>query len=135
MDWTYGYERRIMTAMRELSDEFKLSVRTIAEVFQGLTMLVARLATDRAIRFRERGREKRPTRAAIVSALILWLDAQPHAEQRRVISEGMARLNRLLEGEETAIQDDPPAPPPIVAEPEPKPKNKRPRTNKNPRRR
>lgn len=109
-----------MQVMRELSDEFKLSVRTIAEVFQGLTMLVARLASDRSIRFREKGKEKRPTRAAIVSALILWLDAQSDADQRRIVADGMRRLNDLLEFDEAQPfnkkgDGSPVANPPVVA--------------------
>jgi hypothetical protein len=85
-----------MNDMRELSDEFKLSVRSIFEVFEGLSNLVTRLARDRSIRLREGGKEKKPTRAAIVSALILWIAEQPEQQQMAIMAQAMDRLNALL---------------------------------------
>jgi hypothetical protein len=89
-----------MIVMRELSDEFKLSVRSIFEVFEALSRVVTRLAGDRSIRFREKGKEKRPTRAAVVSALILWFAEQPEGQQRAVLVRGMDRLNELLDSDQ-----------------------------------
>jgi predicted DNA-binding transcriptional regulator YafY len=86
-----------MTDMRELSDEFKLSVRSIYEVFETLSNLVTRLAGDRSIRLRENGKEKRPTRAAVVSALVVWLSEQTEAQQRAIVARGIASLNAMLE--------------------------------------
>ena len=96
-----------MDVMRELSDEFKLSVRTIAEVFQALAYQVARVASDRTVRFREKGKQKRPTRAAIVSALILWLEDQPMDVQRHVIASGLDKLNGLLDTDQPQTMTKP----------------------------
>jgi len=86
-----------MMAMRELSDDFKLSVRTIAEVSEALGTIIAQLGSDKSIRLKEKGKVKKPTRAALVSALILYLARLPKDEQRAMIAEGIAEVNRLLE--------------------------------------
>jgi len=79
--------------MRDLSDESKLSVRSIDEVFAVLDLLKSRAAGDRTIRYRDK---RRPGIAAIVNALILSLESRSEDEQRQVIRDGMNRLNLLL---------------------------------------
>lgn len=79
--------------MRDLSDDCKLSVRSIVEVYDVLADLELRVARDRSIRTRK---GRRPSRAAIINALVLWLSALPDAEQARIVAEGMTRLNAIL---------------------------------------
>ena len=78
--------------MRDMTDEFKLSVRSIAEVFQALGGMVTRLAVTRRVRFRG----KKPTRAAVVNAALLYLDSLPQAEWEKALSIGMRRLEEML---------------------------------------
>ncbi len=99
-----------MPGMRDLSDEFKLSVRSIGEVFQALGAMVARLAIDRRVRFRG----KKPTRAAVINAAILYLDSLAPEEWERALAAGMRRLEELLESNGSAGPDGgapEPAPP------------------------
>jgi hypothetical protein len=70
---------------------------------------------DRTIRLREKGKVKRPTRAAVVSALILWLNDQSTEKQKEIVAQGMGKLNALLAGEPPA-PDSVPAIPPVVNE-------------------
>jgi hypothetical protein len=87
--------------MRELSDDFKLSFRSIPEVYEAFGAMVARTATDPTIRFAgtKTQREKKAHRAALLNALILHLAELPQAEQRRAIARGMDLLNATLRGE------------------------------------
>lgn len=83
-----------MTSMaKDLSDEFKLSVRSTSEVAEVLGVMAPRIAMDRSIRFRG---VKKPTRAAVVNALLLWAGDLPLPELRRVIGEGMNKLSAVL---------------------------------------
>lgn len=97
-----------MTAMRELSDDFKLSYRSIAEVYESFGAMVARTATDPTIRFvgTKVQRNKKANRAAVLNAILLYLDEMPIEEQRRAIARGMARLNAMLLGEKEPEPDD-----------------------------
>lgn len=88
-----------MLAMRELTDEFKISARSIGEVTEIVAVLTTRAAMDPTIRFGG----KKPTRASVVNALLLWLDDQPGPEQKRIVREGMALLNRILGDEPAAL--------------------------------
>lgn len=88
--------------MRDLGDEYKLSFRSIDEVYSAFRQVENHVVGDRAIRLEAGGRPgRRPSRAAILNALILWLHARPVAQQRHVVAEGMERLNMILafEGE------------------------------------
>lgn len=87
-----------MEAMRELSDEFKLSVRSIGEVIQALQRMEADLLLDYSVRFIQKGIAKRPTQAAMVAAIILQIASRPPEERKRMIGEGMTILNTLLAG-------------------------------------
>jgi hypothetical protein len=89
----------IFCGMRELSDDFKLSYRSLPEVYEAFGSMVSRVASDPSIRFAgktKKGRDKRAHRAAFINALLLWLDAQPRPRQKEVIREGMELLNALL---------------------------------------
>jgi len=79
--------------VRDLTDEFKLSVRSIGEVFQALNAMVSRLAVNRRVRFRG----KKPTRAAAVNAALLYLDSLPPEQWEQALAAGMRRLEQLLE--------------------------------------
>ena len=78
--------------MRDLTDEFKLSVRSVAEVFAALNGMVTRLAVSRRLRFRGR----KPTRAAVVSAALLYLESLPPEEWERALACGLSRLEAIL---------------------------------------
>ena len=91
--------------MRDLSDEFKLSVRSIGPVFEALGTMVSRGVSDRTIRF---GGGRKPTRAAVVSGLILWAGAQPPEEQKRLMREALALLDQELAREDEAAAPPPP---------------------------
>lgn len=85
-----------LSTMKDLTDEFKLSVRSAPEVFQALASIVTRLAVTRRVRFRG----KKPTRAAVVNAALLYLDSLPPADWERALAAGMARLERFLESDD-----------------------------------
>jgi hypothetical protein len=86
-----------MNCMRDLSDDYKISVRGIEEVDEALGTLVARLKADRKIRYkRHTAKPAKPGKAALVNALILWLNNQPVGEQKRIAMEGLASLDALL---------------------------------------
>ena len=94
--------------MRDLTDDFKLCVRSIGEVTGALAVMVNRLAMARRTRFRGR----KPTRAAVVNAALLYLDSLDPAERERALALGMARLEKLLEFDPAAGADAPAPPPP-----------------------
>lgn len=116
-----GPSWRTMRAMeRDLSDDFKLSFRSLSEVNEAFAGIVARAASDPKVRYRGR---RKANRAAVLNALILWLDALPRDQQMLVVGDGMRRLNALLlpdsdaDGDIVAAAADPaatdiPAPPP-----------------------
>jgi hypothetical protein len=83
-----------MAVMSELGDDFKLSFRSTGEVYEAFGSIVARAAADRSIRFA--AGKKKANRAAVLNALILWLDGLPPAEQKDIIRAGMVRLNAIL---------------------------------------
>lgn len=87
--------------MKDLTDEFKLSVRSAPEVFQALGSIVTRLAVTRRVRFRG----KKPTRAAVVNAALLYLDSLAPADWERALADGMVRLERILESDEIESTD------------------------------
>jgi hypothetical protein len=88
-----------MEASRELSDDFKLSARSIEEVEGLLLGLEKLIKSDKSIRYLGGRGLKKPTRASILNALLFWLDAQPPAVQRRIVLDGMGRLNAVLSGQ------------------------------------
>jgi hypothetical protein len=81
--------------MRDLTDQYKVTVRTIREVDDAINAIVARVKNHMTWK-RTAGTQERPTKAAIVSALILFLDACDEAEQERILTEGLAMLDALL---------------------------------------
>jgi hypothetical protein len=85
----------IRDTMKDLTDEFKLSVRSTAEVFQALGGMVTRLAVTRRVRFRG----KKPTRAAVVNAALLYLDSLSQEQWEQALSIGMRRLEQILESD------------------------------------
>jgi hypothetical protein len=87
---------------RNLDDDFKLSYRSIAEVYEAFGRIEALVRGDKSIRFKGR---IRPKGAAILNAILLYMDALPADQQRRAVADGMARLNEFMrieqvEGEE-----------------------------------
>jgi len=78
--------------MKDLTDEFKLSVRSVPEVFEALGTMVHRLKAGRQIKFRD----KKPTRAAVVNAALLYLASLPPEEWERALSTGLRRLEDVL---------------------------------------
>lgn len=101
--------------MRDLSDEFKLSVRSIPEVYRALGEIVSQLAVGRRVRFRG----KKPTRAAVVNASLLYLDSLPAEEWERVLVIGLQRLEEILASNESPGPSQPvgPEPPPTPSPP------------------
>jgi hypothetical protein len=93
--------------MKDLTDEFKLSVRSTPEVFEALGAMVHRLRAGRKLKFRD----KKPTRAAVVNASLLYLFSLPPEEWERALGVGLSRLEAALQSEETAA----PAPEPTKA--------------------
>lgn len=86
-----------MSAMRDLNDDYKISVRGIEEVEQALGMLVARVKADRKIRYKTHtSQPAKPGKAAVVNALILYVDGLPPAQQKQIIAAGLAVLDRCL---------------------------------------
>jgi hypothetical protein len=87
-----------MICMRDLTDEYKLSVRSAGEVFEAVTAMVSRFRTTGEVQFRGK-----LTREALVNAVLLHLEALPHAEKVRVLRDGMRRLEAILNDEPTKI--------------------------------
>jgi hypothetical protein len=83
-----------MICMRDLTDEYKLSVRSAGEVFEAVTAMVSRFRTTGEVQFRGK-----LTREALVNAVLLHLEALPHAEKVRVLRDGMQRLEAILNDE------------------------------------
>jgi len=90
-----------LPTMRDLTDEFKLSVRSAPEVFQALGSIVTRLTVTRRVRFRG----KKPTRAAVVNAALLYLDSLAPVDWERALADGMVRLERILESDDIPAGD------------------------------
>ena len=84
--------------MKDLTDEFKLSVRSVAEVFAALGTMVHQLKANRRVRFRG----KKPTRAAVVNAALLYLESLPPEQWERALDQGLRRLEGILEADEPA---------------------------------
>jgi hypothetical protein len=102
-------------SMREIGEE-NLGLRTLSEV-KDATFRVERIGKKAGILMAggKNGR-KAATQAAVISALILWLESQPQDMIESVLADGMARLNALMEG-----TGGPPAPARHEAPPEPAP--------------
>ena len=83
----------MLNAMKGLSDEYKLSYRSIAPVWEALNHLVSEVGTDKSIRYQ---RKHRPKQAAVMNALICWLEAQPPERRKEIVRIGMSRLNDYL---------------------------------------
>lgn len=81
-----------MLAMRDLTDQFKLSVRSTGEIFEIVGAMVSRLRTTGDIRFRG----KNVTREALVNAALLYLDQLPHEQKVAALDAGMKRLEGIL---------------------------------------
>lgn len=81
-----------MGVMRELSDDFKLSVRSVAEVFAVLNDLDTRFGRSKRVKFRG----KRMTREALVNAAVLHLGSLPAQEQEVALAGSVARLEAHL---------------------------------------
>ncbi len=95
--------------MKDLTDEFKLSARSTADVFVLLGRMVDRLKADRRVRFRG----KKPTRASVVNAALLYLDSLPPAQWEEALAVGFRRLEEILaedSGTSAASVPDEPAP-------------------------
>jgi hypothetical protein len=93
--------------MRDLTDEFKLSARSTPDVFVMLGRMVDRLKADRRVRFRG----KKPTRAAVVNAALIYLDTLPPSQWEQAITIGFRRLEEILSEDDAAgvTQAEPPA--------------------------
>lgn len=100
-----GMETGDQSYPRNLDDEFKLSYRSIAEVYEAFGRIETMVGVDRSIRFKKR---VRPKGAAILNALILHIASRPPEEQRAMIRDGMGRLNDLLRGDPRAEPGPPP---------------------------
>jgi hypothetical protein len=82
---------------RNLDDDFKLSYRSIAEVYEAFGRIEALVRGDKSIRFKGR---VRPKGAAILNAIVLYVESLPPEQQRRAVGEGMARLNEYMKIEQ-----------------------------------
>lgn len=85
-----------MPYMRDLDDDYKMSFRGIREVAQAvedLTALVKHRLTWRSFQ----AEPDRPGKAAVVNALILWVDNLPKDQRIDVIRRGLALLDEHLQ--------------------------------------
>lgn len=96
-----------MLCMKELTDKFKLSVRSTGEVHEALNALVTRFRTTGEVSFRGK-----LTREAVVNAAILFLDALPAPDKAQALKAGLARLEAILEGADVASLPAPSLPAP-----------------------
>ena len=90
-----------MLVMRELSDKFKLSARSVGEVLEAINSMVSRARTTGEPVYHG----KNLTREALVNAVILYVDSLPPREKVRAIVEGVRRLELILEAEPGAVDD------------------------------
>jgi hypothetical protein len=102
-----------MTGMKDLSDDFKLSFRSTGEINEAFSGLVARTAKDPGIRYRG----KKPPRAAIINALVMWVTSLPRSEQRAIVAQGMELLNDHLDSDDEAPVEAPAPAPEVKADP------------------
>lgn len=87
--------------MRDMAKEYKTGLRTFWEVNDVLGEMESRAAKDKAKAawqvHREDGEKKKPTRAAVISAMILRLAEMPEEHQDAFIADGMRLLNGLIQ--------------------------------------
>lgn len=86
----------MIAEMRDLTDDDKLSFRSLPEVVEWINGQAGKLRSDKAIRFRRQGKPKAPPRHAIATAVFLRVMAMSADDQRAFIAAGMDRLNALL---------------------------------------
>ena len=81
--------------MRELTDKFKLSFRSVGEVVELVSSMVLRLRTRGLIYGPD---DRALSREVFGNAVFIWLSGQPVDIQERVVREGLAVLGGLVEG-------------------------------------
>ncbi len=91
--------------LRELSDKFKISARSLGEVAEAINTMVSRFRTTGDVTYLE----KNLTREALINAAILYVDSLPHPQKAEAIREGIGRLEALLreDGRGDALQPEP----------------------------
>lgn len=86
---------------RDISKEYTLSARLPWECNELLNNEETRTAKEK--RFWQtmlNGRKKRPTRAAVVAAVLLWYQRQTEQEKEAILLEGIDTLNAMIEERE-----------------------------------
>lgn len=83
--------------MKDFTDDYKLSVRSLEEVDAILRLLGSVAAPIRYRKFQRRS--SKTTKMSIVNALLVWVAALPREEQFRVLREGHELLDKILAGE------------------------------------
>lgn len=81
-----------MLVMKELTDKFKLSVRSTGEVFEALNALYYRCRTTGEVQFRGK-----ITREALVNAIILFVDSLSPEMKIQALKIGVDRLSEILD--------------------------------------
>ena len=81
--------------MKSLPDSDKQTFRALFETMNAIKKVEFVISGDRTIRYLG---TRRPHRASIYNAVVLWLAEQPEETQRDVIREGMKRVNQVMDG-------------------------------------
>ena len=79
--------------MRDLTDKFKLSFRSVGEVVELVSAMVLRMRT-RGLTYGPGGRAL--SREVFGNAVFCWLSHQPVEVQERVVREGLVFLGEFL---------------------------------------
>jgi hypothetical protein len=116
----------VMARYRKLSNDYKLTARTVRTVWDGMVSSVRAFADERAIRFRGRkvGNE------AFINAAVWHMAEMGRADQERILRAYLPRLESLLLPDEGEADDAPaPSDPPrqvgnFQSAPDPAPKRR-----------
>lgn len=80
--------------MKSLPDSDKQTFRALFETMEAIKQIELLVSGDRSIKYNGR---KRPHKAAIYNAILLWLARQPAEVQRQVVGEGMKLVNTFMD--------------------------------------
>lgn len=80
--------------MKALPDSDKQTFRALFETMAAIKQIELSVSEDRTIKYNGR---KRPHKAAIYNAILLWLAKQPAEYQRQVVREGMKLVNTHMD--------------------------------------
>jgi hypothetical protein len=89
--------------MRRIFDETALMATVPQEVTEAIDREALRVKNVVALKMIYDGREKRPTKATILSAIVLHYRSLPQAQRDQILSEGVETLRNMMEEREPEV--------------------------------